>query len=720
MSKNPVPRQIDPDDVGSNDSGNISLQTLLEARLTRRKALFAGVAATTTALFAGVGLTGCGDDDGSVAGGGDPEPTPGLGFTAVAKGLADRVVVPAGYSAFVLYSLGDPIVDGVAAYTNDGTQGDFDRRAGDHHDAIAYFPFPRGSGSSAEGLLVMNHEALTEVYLHPNGPTPDRTGASGPRPLAEVLKEQQVHGISVVKVKKAGGKWTVDRTAASVNKRWHANSEMALSGPVAGSTLVVTKLAPTGQATFGTLNNCGHGVTPWGSYLSGEENWNAYFKRGDDAAASDVVRTQAFARYAIAPNSAGFNYRGWDTPIDATDLQKRFDCTITGGSAAEDFRNEPNHFGYVVEIDPYDPTFVPKKRTALGRFSHEGAWFAPAQTGKPVAVYMGDDSRNEYCYKFVSDAAWDEADAGKGAGIGGKYLDRGTLYVARFGEDGSGEWLPLSTDNPALAGKFSGIAEILVNARTAADHAGATKMDRPEWGGVNPKTGEFYLTLTNNSTRGVGSGPAAAAANPRSYEDAKGATTQRGNVNGHIIRLREDGDAPDAVTFRWDIYLFGAQADADPATVNVSGLTAENDFSSPDGLWFDSRGILWVQTDDGAYTDVTNCMMLAAVPGGVGDGGSKTIGGVTAPVGKAASADLVRRFLVGPVDCEITGVDMTPDRKTMFVNIQHPGETGSLAVLRSTWPSMTSDDATAVGTEGTRPRTSTVVIVKDDGGEIGV
>ena len=243
-------------------------------------------------------------------------------------------------------------------------------------------------------------------------------------------------------------------------------------------------------------------------------------------------------------------------------------------------------------------------------------------------------------------------------------------------------------------------------------------MDRPEWGGVNPKNGEFYLTLTNNSARGT-TGPAVDAANPRSYEDAKKDAAQTGNVNGHILRLRESGDDVRATTFRWDVYLFAAQADADPSLVNVSGLTAENDFSSPDGLWFDRRGVLWIQTDDGAYTDVTNCMMLAALPGHVGDGAEVTIGSQRTFAGKKATVETVRRFLVGVPGSEVTGVDMTPDCKTMFVNIQHPGEAGSLSEFQSNWPSMANDDAALTGTSTTRPRTATIVITRDDGAEIG-
>jgi len=717
MKKYPV-LSSDLEDIGTNDSDNPSLQSLLQARLSRRDALFAGLAVSTTAVLASQGLTGCDDDETTSQGLGNSDDSAAaelisLGFTAVSKNVNDHVTVPGGYTATVLYALGDPLVEGIDEYTNDGSQGDFDKRAGDHHDALAFFPFPRGGNSSTEGLLAINHENLTDVYLHANGPT-DGEG----RPLEETLKEQYAHGVSVIKVQLQDGKWSVDRSAAE-NRRYHLNSELTVTGPAAGSELLKTKLS-NGTIAFGTLNNCGHGVTPWGTYLTCEENWAGYFARGEDEAQSDEFRNKGFKRYGIAPKAAGSSGRGWATAEGAQDLQKRFDVTIAGADATEDFRNEPHTFGYVVEIDPFRTEYKAKKRTALGRFAHEGAWVSNPVADEPLAFYQGDDARGEYVYKFVTAANWDPADA-ENPDAGDKYLDDGTLYVAKLAADGSGEWLPLTTDNPSLSG-FGSLAEIVINTRLAADAAGATKMDRPEWGAVHPKNGEFYVTLTNNSERGTGEGfkVAADGANPRSYEDLKGETVQKGNVNGHILRVREATGSAAATTFTWDVYLFGAQADANAATINLSGLTDDNDFSSPDGLWFDPRGILWIQTDDGAYTDVTNCMMLAALPGSVGDGASTTVDGVTTYVGKPATADLVRRFLTGPVQCEITGVTLTPDRKTMFVNIQHPGEGGDLEELTSNWPAGTGADATIVGASNARPRTATIVITKNDGGEIAV
>ena len=529
-----------------NTSSNASLASILADRISRRECMERGFLAAAFAILPGA-LTRCSaqnDEPAQEVRSLAAASPPSLGFVAVPKGLDDFIRVPEGYVAFVLTALGDPLDTGTSDYSNDGSDGDFAQRIGDHGDALMYFPFPKGSNSSTEGLLVQNHEALTDVYLHVGGPTnsPIRDKAATlARPLAEVVKEQEAHGVSLVKIRKGtDGRWATDRGFEG-NRRWHVNTELLLAGPAAGSSQMLTKLSPAGDRAFGTLNNCGNGYTPWGTYLSGEENWAFYFRRGDDAAV-DAARDAKLARQGITANNvnpvaavAPFNYRGWDRAEGGAALQTRFDCTATGASATEDHRNEPNHFGYVIELDPYEPTRTGKKRTALGRAAHEGAWFGPVVAGRPLVVYMGDDSRNEYIYKYVSNAPWSESDATLGLDGGDKYLDDGKLYVAKLNADGSGEWLLLSKDNPALSA-FEDLADIVINARSAADAAGATKMDRPEWGGVNPRNGEFYVSLTNNSTRGT-TGPAVDAANPRSYEDLKGTVAQTGNPNGHILRL---------------------------------------------------------------------------------------------------------------------------------------------------------------------------------------
>lgn len=702
----------------SNNSDNLSIDTVMQNLLSRRKILVGGVSATVAYSFLGSALlTGCGSSDKKDNADDRQTDTPlALGFAAVAKSLADRVVLPAGYSANVLYALGDPIAAGLSDYANDGTDdGNWDRRAGDHHDAMAFYPLPKGSNTSDNGLLAINHEELTKIYLHVNGPTMD---VNGKRPLAEVLKEQYAIGVAVIEVKKVGGQWTVVRDS-SLNKRWHVNSPMEMTGPARGSSLLTTPLSTNGVTTFGTINNCGNGVTPWGTYLSGEENFFAYFTLNDADSDADELK-----RYGIRSGTRLFNYKDWDKAENAEGLQLRFNASRNGASASEDFRNEPNHFGYVVEIDPYNPNATPKKRTAIGRYSHEGAWFAPAVAGQPLVCYSGDDARNEYIYKFVSTANWNPADANGGLEVGDKYLNEGTLYAAKFNDDGTGEWLPLTTENTLLSGMSA--AEIAIFTRIAADRAGATKMDRPEWGGVNPNNSEVYFALTNSSSSSNGRGQGGSgsaprdAANPRSYNASGNPADAKGNINGHVIRWRENAGS---TGFVWDIYAFGARAAYTDAQVNVSKLDDSNDFSSPDGLWFDKRGMLWIQTDDGAYTDVTNCMMLAAIPGNVGDGGSVAIGGadglsVTTYAG-AQPGDKLRRFLVGVPGSEITGVALTPDNRTMFVNIQHPGESGDLTNLQSSWPNP-NGNALADAVAGQRPRTATIVITRDDGGEIGV
>jgi secreted PhoX family phosphatase len=340
---------------------------------------------------------------------------------------------------------------------------------------------------------------------------------------------------------------------------------------------------------------------------------------------------------------------------------------------------------------------------------------------------MGCDSRHEYIYKYVSTAVWDPADAKRGAAAGDKYMNDGTLYVARFNADGSGDWLELTHGRNGLDRdnsyySFNDQADVLINARLAADARGATKMDRPEWAAVNPKNGEVYMTLTYNPSRALDK---VDAANPRFYNDPKKGVAQKGNANGHIIRWAEHDNKGSATHFQWDVFLFAARSTADHDNINLSGLTADNDFSSPDGLWFARSGLLWVETDDHAYTDATNCMLLAAIPGRVGDGSRKTIVNtdndqtttVSTFMGTIPGDDRLRRFLVGPVDCEITGLAETPDGRALFVNIQHPGETTSGKNFNIADPSTYLSHWPQGGSA--RPRSSTIVITRNDGGPIG-
>ena len=730
---------VDFNDEDSNRSANPTFQSIFSARMSRRNMLRGGLGVAATVALPTFGLAGCGSDT-------DTATTPVvaeklLGFAAVAKSLADTVSVPAGYSVSVLYALGDPLFASTPAYKNDGTDSAFEERAGDHHDGMEWFGLAANGSPSLvaadRGILAVNHEATTDerlssFFIHANGGT-----TTLPRPAAEVDKEVALHGVSLVEVRKSGNLWEYVKGSA-LNHRFTALTEMEISGPARANALTVTKYSSTGTKTRGTLNNCGTGKTPWGTFLTGEENWFGYFTRSatDNAARGNDKSVTAHNRYGRTQGAA--SRHGWETG-GSDDKYVRWNNSKLGTSSdgSDDYRNEMNGQGYIVEMDAYDKTKLAKKRTAMGRCAHESAAFGRAVVGQPLAVYMGDDARNEYIYKYVSNANWDAADAmpANRMAAGDKYLDSGKLYVAKFAADGTGSWLELSMANPLVSGyaayKFADHADIVVHARIAGDAVGATKMDRPEWNGVNPLNGEVYFALTNNSNRRVeptGTTQLAPdAANPRAYTDLKGTTAQVGNPNGHILRLKDASN--NGTTFTWDVYLFGAESGADAAKVNISSLTADQDFSSPDGLVFSPyTNLCWIQTDDGAYTDVTNCMMLAAIPGQVGDGSTKTLtytraaGGdlvVNTRVGKAATADTLKRFLVGPSGCEITGLSETPDGKTMFINIQHPGENTVQANLAdptkytSQWPSNAGYGA------GKRPRSATIVITKNDGGRIG-
>ncbi|HMI82764.1 MAG TPA: PhoX family phosphatase [Polyangiaceae bacterium] len=761
---------------GAEDESSLTtFNQVLSLRLSRRRALLGGVG---TFL-----LAACGEKDSGVSS--PPTPTPdaggmpvpdaapdasadtvpqpaALGFSPVSKSLADALVLPAGYTATVLYRLGDPIAEGVPAFKNDGTDSAESHalRAGDHHDGMHYFGIAANDkidwSVTERALLVLNHEALTPSYLHAAGQSIYGTGVEAVRTIAdEVVKEMNVQGVSVLEIAKTSGQWAYKQNS-SLNRRITTSTPIALSGPAARTAQMITKYAPDGSETRGTVNNCANGYTPWGTYLTCEENWAGYFRRTEPDTARSAKELASFKRYAVA--GTGRELWATATPDTPEDLFGRWNADKRGASedGSDDYRNVANTFGWVVEIDPFDPSSKPKKRTALGRLAHEGCWLGPITPGKPLVFYMGCDGRNEYIYKFVSAKNWSVADASGGLGTGDQYLDQGTLYVAKFEPDGTGRWIELrfgvgnvTTDYAAYP--FTDHADVLVNTRFAADAAGGTKMDRPEWGAVHPNNGEIYFTLTNTNaaSRAI---TAVDAANPRFYNDPKGAaaTAQKGNPNGHIIRLGEDGGDHAGAAFRWDVFLFGARSTADATNVNVSALTDNNDFSSPDGCWFShaTPGLLWLETDDGAYTDATNCMLLGAIPGTVGDGGKRSIANsdtVTVPVdggtvetdagpmpvdagtttvttaksvdtyvGKTLGDGALRRFLVGPKECEITGVAESPDGKALFINIQHPGEeTVPVFDTPSSFGSHWPDGGNA------RPRSATIVITKDDGGVIG-
>ncbi len=650
-------------DPQTNFSLNPSFAAIVDSRMARRSFLKGSVGAAVAA-FIGGSLAGCNSSDDEPVPVIPPVTTPPLlGFTAIAASRGDVISIPAGYSATAFLPWGTPLNGSYPPFLADATNtgAEQEQQVGMNHDGIHFFPIDVRSGgdSSGEGLLVMNHEYVEPAVLHPDGPT------GLPRPADEVRKEMAAHGVSVAHIiRQADGSWELVNNSP-FNRRITGNTPMALAGPVRGSTKVITKYSPDGSLTRGTLNNCAHGFTPWGTYLTCEENWAGYFMN------ADALQPREHSRYGVGRTNGRYY---WETASPAADQYQRFNASTIGTAAAEDYRNEPNTFGWIVEIDPFDPDSLPQKRTALGRFGHEGIVFGLVNEGQPVVAYSGDDSTFEYIYKYVSNAPYFKNTAG------GHLLNDGILYVAKFNADGSGEWLPLDINNADFAAKaaaagvsFADQADVLLNTRLAADIAGATKMDRPEWGAVHPQTDEVYFTLTNNTAR-----TETDAANPRAA-----------NATGHIIRWREDGNQH-ALTFNWDIFLLaGDVGTATPGTDLT--LTADNHLASPDGIWFDHNGVLWVQTDmsgsqqsDGPYG---NNQMLAADP---------------------LTREL-KRFLVGPTDCEVTGVVTTPDGKTMFVNIQHPGDRSTPGNFTSHWPDGGSS----------RPRSATVVVTKDDGGVIG-
>jgi uncharacterized protein len=473
-----------------------------------------------------------------------------------------------------------------------------------------------------------------------------------------------------------GSEWHVVRPSKYA-RRITAQTPIKIGGPAAGDPRLCTSEDPTGKLVLGTLNNCAMGFTPWGTYLTCEENFNGFFFR----TLTPDQRTALEKRYGIAPFTSGFR---WFT------THPRFNADLEP--------NEPNRFGWVVEIDPFNPKSTPVKRTALGRIKHEGAWVQETKDGK-IVVYMGDDERNEYIYRYVSNLPWWVA---RRRGI--SPLDDGVLYVAKFHDDGTGEWLPLTpADVPPTPDHPTGwtLNDILINTRAAADAVGATMMDRPEWIDTFPKALTAIATLTNNNRRGT---------TPVSVNNPDGSTVagsarppvdainpRVNNVYGHIITWKYDNDF-DEPDFDWDIFVLCG----DPA-VPAHGSDIKGDkFGSPDGIYVAPSGRLWIETDvststinPGDYAGFGNNQMVCANP----------------------STGEIRRFLQGPKQCEITGVFVTPDEKTMFVGIQHPGETPDDSPTNpanpkalSSWPD---------GDAGGRPRSSCIVITKDDGGKIG-
>ncbi|MBU0917510.1 PhoX family protein [Aquabacterium parvum] len=704
---------------------------------SRRQFIQGGVSAAALASVGGLTLGGL---VGTVEAAAVPPSVgfPGIGFESVpantralnaslggsATSTVDKVTVPAGYTAQVFVAWGDPIMPGGTAFVGNAseTAAQQAKQYGMHTDGMHFFPFPGASGAAASdrGLLCANNEYTHEDILFTDGQ------ANGYN-IAKTRKSQAAHGVSIVEGRRINGKWTVVKNSI-YGRRITANTKSRVSGPAAGHALMKANeyvigengSVPTGNqldgfTAYGTINNCAHGITPWGTYLTCEENWNGNFGSNAALPATSTETGKLYNRYGVT--AGGFGYR-WHT------TDPRFDLSVNP--------NETNLFGWVVEIDPYDPRSLPVKRTALGRFKHESAQYV-VDAQNNVAFYMGDDERNEYIYKFVCSGKFNPTNRAANRNL----LDSGTLYVARFDSSLQGQWVALEPgtigvngqalrDNPNFTGANDAEvqAKILIKTRMAADAVGATMMDRPEWTGARPRINGFdevevYCTLTNNNRRGSSTTPSSnaidgstTAASARPAVDA--ANPRADNVYGHIIRWRETNKSVTSTTFSWDLF---AQA-GDTATTKAAKPTndykgnivdAPNgsaDYGAPDGLWFDYFGRLWVQTDQvgdgsGDFVNIGGNMMVCADP----------------------NTGVTRRFMTAPNKCEVTGVTMTPDGKTMFVGIQHPGEDSTFAnpTQFSNWPqnqyAVESDGVTVL--PAGRPRSSVVVITKDDGGIIG-
>lgn len=608
---------------------------LIEAGLSRRGFLKGVGAASMVAFFAASPVAR------AVAAATQPL----LGFQAVPASVADAIVVPPGYKAEVLIAWGDALFADAPAFSQSNDARAQARQFGDNNDGMSFFPL-----GPDRALLAVNNEYTNYEYLFADG---------GKALSAEgVAKAQAAHGVSLVELVRIDGKWQANPRGA-LNRRITATTPMTLSGPAAGHALLKTQADPEGRTALGTFNNCANGQTPWGTYLTCEENFNGYF-----GSAGKPELDKRAARYGLAAEDAGF---GWHQFDERFDLAKH--------------PNEPHRFGWVVEIDPHDPASTPKKRTALGRFKHENAAFTINKDGRAV-VYLGDDERGEHIYRFVSK---NKVAPGKDP-ANRELLDEGTLYVARFeakeGElKGTGQWLPLVYGQHGLTREngFADQGEVLIFAREAATRLGATTMDRPEWVAVHPHRAEVYCTLTNNKNRGLKENQPLDGANPRAE-----------NPYGQIIRWRPAGGDHGSDSFEWDLFLLAGNPE-----VNKEGLMAgsaninpDNMFNSPDGIGFDEAGRLWIQTDgdysnEKQFAGMGNNQMLCADP----------------------TSGEVRRFLTGPIACEITGLTFSPDWRTMFVGVQHPGE--ELA------PSHFPDGGTAI------PRSAVLRITRDDGGIIG-
>jgi uncharacterized protein len=657
-------RAEEGEDQGTNTSVNATLGDVIAERFNRRDLLKGALAVTAiSATVSPLALTERAQAQGA---------KPTFDFKEVSAGIDERHHIAEGYDADILIRWGDPIFADAAPFDPQAQTADKQRRQfGYNNDFLGYFPLD----GSNRGLLAVNHEYTAEELMFPGLGKQDEQTVPDPndpkkkidvsfakmtREIAEV--EMAAHGGSVIEIERQNGKWSVVPNSRYA-RRITAETEMEITGPAAGHVLMQTAADPAGRRVKGMLNNCAGGVTPWGTWVTCEENINYYFW-GKLADSHPQART--YKRYGVPVGR--YNWATWH---DRFDINKE--------------PNEPNRFGWVVEIDPFDPASVPKKRTALGRFKHEGAAGITNKDGRYV-IYSGDDERFDYVYKFVSRDTVNPNDRAANMNL----LAEGTLYVARYAADGTGEWLPLVHGHGPLteANGFKDQGEVLIHARLAADRLGATKMDRPEDVEVNPRTNKVYAMLTNNNRR---TAQQVDAVNPRAD-----------NRFGHIVEMTPDNLDHASTRFTWEIMLkCGDPSIADVGATFSSATSKDGWFGMPDNCAFDSMGRLWITTDgNSGITTRRNDGVWAVETEGPLRGTSK-------------------HFFRCPVGAEMCGPVFTPDDETMFVAVQHPGEDGE------EWPAFnrpsTFDDPSTRWpdfADGVPPRPAIVAITRRSGGKI--
>jgi hypothetical protein len=639
------------ENIGANDSANPTIGEMIEKRLSRRAALLGIAGAGAAATLADQLLN-------STSALAQPAGPSSLTFTEIPHQLSERDAVAPGYEIQVLLRWGDPIMPGAPAFDPRNVTAEAQRQQfGYNCDYVDFKPLPQGSTSAEHGIIAVNHEYTNTnlMFAGLGAGSAARTRTSA----AQVAAELEAHGMSFVEIRKTNGRWAYVQDSR-LNRRVTMTTEMRISGPAAGNDRLKTNADPTGTRVFGTLNNCAGGNTPWGTVLTAEENFNQYF--GGDRAKTPHQAT--FDRYTVAGNANTYN---WSAHQDRFNIEKE--------------PNEPFRFGWVVEIDPYDPTSTPVKRTALGRFKHEGATHAIDRSGR-VVFYSGDDERFDYVYKFVTRDAWNPQDRAANRDL----LDHGTLFVAKFNDNGTVNWLPLTHGHGPLtaANGFHGQADVLIEARRAGDLLGATKMDRPEDVETNPVNGRVYVMLTNNGNRRT--------------EQVDRVNPRANNAHGHVIEIIPPGAGTREVDHvategRWEIFLMAGKPGVDPGARYHRATSDQGWLSCPDNCAFDSKGRIWIATDGAPNAAGVADGIYAADTSGFGRG-------------------LTRLFYQAPTGAEVCGPLVLSDDRTMFLAIQHPGEdAGSTFERPSTrWPDFEN---------GSPPRPSVIAIVKRDGGVIG-